>query len=171
MQSKDVYLMCFEGEAEENLFAYLKSRFCPTNKTFKPISLKGFSSLEVFKRKYNQIYKANGLKKRKLGEKVHFIFLIDGDLDETPAIITFIESEGHRHQTNNQNTESVLLRMAGINLTVDTLLPDFRKKSKAKFIEKFGKEAHQMKDIDLDKIITEELFRTHFPLLQELFEN
>lgn len=171
MQSKDVYLMCFEGEAEENLFAYLKSRFCLTNKTFKPVSLKGFNSLEIFKRKYNQVYRANGLKKSKLGEKVHFIFLIDADLDDTSAILAFIESEGHRYQTNNQNTESVLLRMTGINLNVDILLPDFRKKSKAKFFEKFDKEAHQMKDVDFDKIITEALFRTHFPLLRELFED
>jgi hypothetical protein len=169
MQSKDVYLMCFEGEAEENLFAYLKSRFCPTNKTFKPISLKGFNSLEVFKRKYNQVYRANGLKKRKLGEKVHFIFLIDGDLDDTPAIITFIESEGHRHQTNNQNTESVLLRMTGTSLTVDTLLSDFRKKSKAKFVEKFGKEAHQMKDKDFDAILDEAIFTANFPMLHQIF--
>ena len=169
MESKDVYLMCFEGEAEENLFAYLKSRFCDTNKSFKPISLKGFNSLEVFKRKYNQTYKANGLKKRKLGQKVHFVFFIDGDLDDTPAIIAFIESEGHRHQINNQNTESVLLRMAGINLIVSTPLPDFRKKSKAKFIERFGKEAHQLKDKDFDTIIDTVTFATNFPVLHQIF--
>lgn len=170
MKPKDVYLVCFEGDAEENLFAYLKARFCKQNKTFKPVQLKGVSSLTLFKREYNKIYKAKGLKKKN-NENIHFIFFIDGDLDDSPAIIAFIESEGHRHQVNNPNAETVLLRMAGINLTVDTLLPDFRKKSKARFVEKFGKEAHQMKDIDLDKIVTDALFKTNFPLLCELFEN
>jgi hypothetical protein len=170
MKSKDVYLMCFEGDAEEYLFAYLKARFCKQNKTFKPVPLKGVSSLALFKREYNKIYRAKGLNKKNT-ENVHFIFFIDGDLDDSPAIISFIESEGHRHQVNNPNAETILLRMAGVNLTVDTPLPDFRKKSKAKFIEKFGKEAHKMKDVELDKIITDALFRTHFPLLRELFED
>lgn len=170
MKSKDVYLVCFEGDAEENLFAYLKSRFCKQNKTFKPVQLKGVSSLALFKREYNKIYRAKGLKKKN-NENVHFIFFIDGDLDDSPAIVAFIESEGHRHQVNNPNAETVLLRMAGVTLTIDTLLLDFRKKSKGKFAEKFGKEAHRMKDADLDKIITESLYKTNFPLLRELFED
>ena len=171
MKSKDVYLICFEGDAEENLFAYLKARFSKQNRRFTPAPLGGFSSLSIFKRKYNQVYKANGLKRRREGENIHFVFFIDGDLDDSPAIIAHIASEGHRYQTNIQNTETVLLRMVGINLTVDTLLPDFRKKSKARFLEKFGKKAHEMKDVDFDKIITEALFQTHFPLLRELFED
>jgi hypothetical protein len=170
MKSKDVYLVCFEGDAEENLFAYLKARFCKQNKTFKPVQLKGFSSLALFKREYNKIYKAKELKKKN-NENVHFIFFIDGDLDDSPEIVAFIESEGHQHQVNNPNTETILLRMAGVSLAVDTSLPDFRDKSKVKFADKFGKKAHQMKDVDLDKIITETLFRTNFPLLLKLFED
>jgi len=37
-------------------------------------------------------------------------------------------------------------------------------------VENFGKEAHQMKHIDFDKIGIEDLIQSHFPLLQELFE-
>lgn len=171
MESRDVYIICFEGPAEENLFAYLKARFCVQKKSFKPASLRGFDRLDIFKRKYNQILKASGLKKRKVGQNIHFVFFIDGDLDDTPAIIEYIEGEGHRYQINNQNTETVLLRMIGVNITVDTLLPDFRKKSKAKFAERFGKDAHMIKDDEFDRIITEQMFRTHFPVLRELFEN
>lgn len=161
--------MCYEGDAEENLFGYLKRRFCKKVKSFKPAPLNGFNSLLVFKRKYNQVYRKNGLTRRNKGQNIHFVFLIDGDLDDTPDIVAYIEREGHTHQVNVLNTETLLLRMAGVNLAVDVPLADFRDKAKARFLAKFGKKAHLMKASDFDAIIDEAKFIQNFPTLHRLF--
>ena len=171
MQLKDVYIICSEGEAEDNLFGYLKTKYNSKKKSFKAKPLGGFSTITVFKRKYNRVYKEIGLRGSKPNERVHFVFLIDNDLDDSDKIVEFIRTEGHEVQLCERNTETALLGLAGVTLTVDTPLPDFRKKFKTKFIEKFGKEAHKMKDADFDELFDESIFATNFAVLHKIFNS
>lgn len=172
MQTKDVYLIFTEGETEDTLFGYLKARFNTKNKSFKPQpSMVGVANLTNFKGKYKKIFTRIGLKRSKPNEKVHFVFLIDNDLDDSDAIANFIRCEGHLVQLCDKNTETVLLRLSGTNLAVDVPLPDFRKKSKTKFKEVFGKEAQHMKAVDFEPLFNEAIFEENFPVLHTIFNS
>lgn len=170
MTTKDTYVICYEGEAEIGLFGFLKNKFCLKNKTFKPELIEGFDSFAIFQRKYNKIIKKWGLKQKDLKQKIHFIFLVDKDLDDSVKIEKFIKGQGNTVQFCDPNIEAVLLKLAGINLQQGTSLKDFRAKCKEKFKEKFGKEAHQMKDSDLIALIKNEtIFNSNFPELKTIF--
>ena len=170
--ANDIYVICYEGKAEITLFGFLKNNFCKNNKTFKPELIEGFDTLEVFQRKYVKILKRWSFKPTALKQKIHFIFLVDKDLDDSSKIEKFIADNGHIVQFCNPNTEAVLLGLAGSNVIQDGNLKDFRAKCKAKFKEKFDKEAHKMKDTDLVVLIKDEAtFTKTFPQLNSIFND
>ena len=172
IKAKDIYVVCCEGETEINLFGFL-TKFNFKNKKFKVKDMEGFSSLPLFKRKYNQILKEWSIKPKKdtLNKKIHFLFFIDKDLEESKKIETFIKSNGHTVQFCDKNTESVLLRIVGVNVEEDTNLKDFRAKCKERFKIKFGQEAHKMKGEDLIKIIQDvQTFKDNFLELYTIFD-
>jgi hypothetical protein len=170
--TNDIYVICYEGEAEITLFGFLKKNFCKNNKTFKPELIEGFNTFDVFKRKYVKIIKKWSFKPTALKQKIHFIFLIDRDLDDSPKIEKFIRDSGHTVQFCDPNTEAVLLRLAGVNLVRGTTWKDFRSKCKTKSKEHFGQEAHKMKDTDFTLLIKDEAtFAKAFPHLNSIFND
>ncbi len=169
-KARDVYIICCEGDAEEKLFGFLKGRHNTKHKTFKPEPMGGFDCFRVFEKTYDKILKRRKMGKSRSNDKIHFVFLIDKDLDDSERIGEHIESNGHIVQFCDPNTEAVLLSLVGINLPKNMNSKDFRDHCKEIFREQFGKKAHKMEDGELLGLIkNEKIFIEKFPELASIF--
>lgn len=175
IKNRDVFIVCCEGEAEINLFGFLKSNFyLKNNKTLQEKNIKGFNSLSLFQRKSAKIIKGEEISPRKknlkFNKRIHFLFLIDKDLKDSDMIGRYVTKEGHFVQFCNPNTEAILLGLYGVNIVRNINEKDFRKRCKDEFEKEFKKSAHKMKDAEFLKLIPNELiFKNTFPELHRIF--
>ncbi len=170
--TKDVYVICCEGPTEYNLFGFFKTYFCSKPLSFKYEIMGGFNDLKTFSNKVSSLTRKYEIKPKKLSEKIHFFFMADYDLDDSQKIALYIKGLRHKVQLCNPNPEGVLLEIVGkkIKNTIDS--KNFRSICKKNFLSHFGKEAQHMKNIDLIKIIPNNIiFKTYFPEIHKLFNS
>lgn len=170
---REVIIPFCEGEAEINLFSFLNHKFSNKKLHFaKPINIKGFSDLNVFKRKYDKLRIGQNLKPKKDFAKVRFLFIFDNDLADSVKIMSFLSDKGHLVQLCDPNTEGMLLKVVGVNLGINTKTNIYRKKCKESFIKNFGCEAHKLKDDKLNSILgTPSIIKRELPDLWKIFSN
>ncbi|KKP68645.1 MAG: hypothetical protein UR66_C0004G0045 [Candidatus Moranbacteria bacterium GW2011_GWE1_35_17] len=173
IKQKSVIIPFCEGEAEINLFGFLKSEYSSKAVVFKkPINLYGFNNLDTFKRKYFKCCKAQNLKPKKDFLSVQFLFIFDNDLADSEKIKEFLEQEKCYVQQCDPNVEGLILGMVGKKIGPNLKTEDFRKNCKDKFQKYFGCEAHRLKDKKLQEIfMSEKDFVDNFPTLHVLFKN
>ena len=169
---KDVIVPFCEGEAEKNLFGFLKLRFSNKKITFTtPKDICGFEKLDQFKRKYNKLCKGYHLKPKKDFSNVKFLFIIDNDLEDSKKINEFLEKEGHYVQLCDPNTEGMILAISGHPQVKSVGDKEYRKKCKIAFRGIFNCEAHKIKEEKLEKIFTNEVvLKNKLPVLYRLFK-
>ncbi|MCX6793248.1 MAG: hypothetical protein NTY12_04455 [Candidatus Falkowbacteria bacterium] len=178
-KSFDVYyLLVSEGTTEYNLFSYLtKNRyrelFAKSNIKFSDkvdiasagISrgkLDGAGNLSDFENKFRLI-KNDG---RYKGQKLFFV--LDKDLDDSPAIEDLVRQSGDIVQFIEFNSEHLMLNFAGKdprNPAEFSSLVNFRAYCKDEFQRQFNKKASELKDHDFDAIfngVTERKIRSSF---------
>lgn len=171
MQQREIIIPFCEGEAEINLFAFLKLEYSNGKMTFKnPIDLGGFSDLKVFKRKYKKRIREQELKPARAFKSVKFLFIFGNDLVDSIMIKNFLEKEKHFVQLCNPNTEGLLLSIVGKFKPRTVNNKDYRNKCKTAFKDNFGCEAHKLKREMLKKIFaSEDVFKKNLPVLHGLF--
>lgn len=171
IQKKIVIAFC-EGEAEINLFSFLKLQYSNKKIGFITMDLGGFSDFKIFKRKYDKKIKEQNLKPKKDYAKVQFLFVIDNDLEDSEKIKIFLEERKHYVQLCAPNTEGMLLSLIGKQQTQDVGYKEFRKKCKNIFKSHFGCEAHRLKEKRLKEIFSsEKVFKKILPVLHGLFKS
>ncbi len=166
-KSFDVYyLIISEGTTEFIIFAYLtKNKF---RKLFEESNIKFSNKTEVIK-DGNQIvsqgnlggaghigdFKAKySLIKNKYSDQKLF-FLLDKDLDDSLKIENAIIAGGDIVQFIEYNSEYLLLKFSGKNPKTPSCfngMKEFRDYSKIEFEKEFGKNASDLKDVDLELI-------------------
>lgn len=171
-QKKVVIVFC-EGEAEINLFGFLKAQFSNKKIEFrKTVDLCGFSDFKSFKRKYDKKVKAQNFKPKKDYVGIKFLFLIDNDLADSERIKSFVEANDHFVQLCDPNTEGMILALIGKPQIRDVDDKEFRKKCKNKFKSCFECEAHQLKEGKLKEVFNnEEIFKNTLNILHSLFKS
>lgn len=174
IKQRDVVVPFCEGEAEILLLGFLKGQYSNKKiKVMKSINLNGFSDLNVFKRKYSQKIRTQGLKLKPAEDykTVRFLFMFDNDLADSKAIEEFLKKEGHLVQLCDPNTEGMILAIVGEPQAQTVGDKDYRKKCKVAFQDHFGCEAHRLKDRKLKEIFSsEEVFKKMLPVLHGVFK-
>ena len=155
---KKVYILVHEGDADGNLFSYLKVTL-KCNKKFTPENLNGCSDLTSFKDKYNKIKTRYGL--RSNSKLYELIFLFDNDLDENKSfeIRKYIQAKGHAIIQTHPNIEGFLLELIGKKISFKVKTELDRKNCKKLFFKEFSLEAHQLKTKDWEKIFGQSGFK------------
>ena len=173
IKRKKVVIVFCEGEAEINLFGFLKLQYSNKKIEFrKTIDLGGFGDFKIFKKKYNKKIKEQNLKPKKDYSDIRFLFIIDNDLADSKIIKNFIEEKGHDVQLCDPNTEGMILALVGKPIIQDVDDKEFRKKCKDKFKRHFGCEAHRFKEIKLKEVFaSEEVFKNKLSVLHRLFKS
>lgn len=169
-QLRHIVVVFCEGDAEANLFGFLKTHYSNHTIQFRGVvNLHGFDSFAAFERKYKKQMRDLDLSSRRRLANVTCLFLFDNDLADSPKIKSFLESQGHLVQQCNPNVEGVMLKLVNKAQVQTVVDKDFRKKCKIAFEAYFGCEAHKMKDSSLEKLFDSEIVRNHLPVLYELF--
>jgi hypothetical protein len=171
LKQKDLIIPFCEGEAEINVFNFLKIVYSNKKIRFgKPQDLEGIKDFAEFKRKYNKLSRANSLKPKKDYSHVNFLFIIDNDLDDSNKIKDFILEKGHLIQLCDPNTEGMILSIVGKKQICSTDKKTFRKKCKVNFEGHFNCEAHKLKDSKLREIFNNaQIVQTNLLVLHDLF--
>ncbi len=170
-KQRDTVITFCEGEAELQLFAFLKSQYSNKKVTFKAINLKGVADLISFKRKYNKQMKSQGLKPKKDFANVRYLFIIDNDLIDSDKIIAFLKTSGHLVQELEPNAEGLMLGLAGQSQGNNLKTDVFRKKCKENFKNQFNCDAHQLKESKFKEIFNSEtILKNKLPVLHSLFK-
>lgn len=178
-------LLLVEGTAEAVIFAYItKNRY---RELFSKSTIKFSDGVEII-RDGNQIVSRGNLYgigdlgvfesklvmiKDKYPDQKLF-FLLDKDLDDSLDIARVIEEGGDMIQFMEHNSEHLLLKFAGKkpkNPDAFNTMKEFRDYTKSEFKKHFKKEAHQMKERDLEPIfdlVSDEDIRSSFSKLFQL---
>jgi hypothetical protein len=150
-QPKEIYLLCCEGEGEQNLFDFLKLVVGTKNKIHQH-KLLGFGDFTAFQKRYKAL--TGGLEgnpnyfKFRLINKSSFIFLFDNDLQDSQLISEFIIKQGHRVIQLDPNLEGFLLLINSQKIPENQKTELYRKQLKEKFNYRYGKEVQLLKKID-----------------------
>lgn len=170
---REVIIPFCEGDAEINLFGFLKLEYANKEIQFRaPINFGGFSDFAVFEKKYKKKIKEQNLKlkPKKDFSSVRFLFIFDNDLGDSEKIKQFLEKEGHLVQLCDPNTEGMILTIVKKPQTKIVGDKEYRKKCKDSFKGHFGCEAHHLKDKKLKEVFgSEKVFKGSLPVLYKLF--
>lgn len=168
---KQVIIPCCEGEAESNLFSFLKVNY--SNKQIKfnqPHNLKGFTSLDDFKRKYIKHVRAQNLQPPEDFVNVGFVYIFDDDLPDSPVIKDYLEERGHQVQLITPNVEGMMLSIVGQRVNYNNRTEAFRAKCKDDFRSYFHCDAHFIKEQKLRSIFNSvQILENKLPVLYHLF--
>lgn len=167
-QKRLIFVFC-EGDAEVNLFGFLKLHYSNKNNSFKEVNMGGFRSFAEFEKKYSKRMKGLSLQYGKDYSMMRFCFLFDNDLEDSEKIVSFLKKEGHMVQLCDPNIEGLLLSFCGEQVRENTKNELFRKKIKDDFENYFCCEAHEVKEGKLNELITEGVVKNSFPILYGIF--
>ena len=154
-KASKIFVIACEGDAEINLFGYLKISIHKKLTTdLKPSlrteNLGGFNSQSEFEKEYKDLMKKYDLNDR--SKLIQFVFLFDNDLSDSHKIKSFLEKQEHLVTQLDPNIEGFILELIGKTITGNNRTELFRKQCKEKFKKEFGVETHRMKTKDWDKI-------------------
>lgn len=168
---REVIIPFCEGDAEINLFGFLKLQYPNKKIEFRtPINFGGFNDFAVFEKKYKKKVKEQDLKPKRNFLGVKFLFIFDNDLGDSEKIKQFLEKKGHLVQLCDPNTEGMILAIVKKPQTKIVGDKEYRKKCKDNFKSHFDCEAHHLKDKKLKEVFDrEEVFRGSLPVLYKLF--
>jgi hypothetical protein len=166
-QKQIVFVFC-EGEAEMNLFGFLRLYYSNRKNSFNPINLGGFRDFNEFEKKYNKRNKDLRLRYGKYYLNKRFLFILDNDLEDSEKTGLFLKDKGHLVQFCNPNMEGLLLSIVGKKVGSNMKNEVFRKKCKLVFENHFKCEAHKIKENELKGIFDNTGLERNLPVLYKL---
>jgi len=130
----------------------------------------GFENLIQFKERYDKMMRGLRYEYGKVFIDMKSCFIFDNDLEDSGRIVSFLEDNGHMVQLCDPNIEGLLLEISGKQVRENTKDELFRKKIKKDFESHFCCEAHEVKEVKLKEIFTEDVLREKLPVLYSMFK-
>lgn len=170
IQKIPVFVYC-EGVTEIQLFRFLKRHFDKSVYDIRPPKdLKGVSDLADIQKTHKDI---TTKLKQDYGSRIAYLklFIIDGDLVDSPQIKRFLSEQGCLVEQFSANTEQLLLSLVGKPVRLDVPLGDYRAKCKRKFEEHFGCTADKLDEKTFKVIFPNStVVGTNVPIIKSILD-